>query len=148
MSRRSYYLGVVVIMIAIFVGALGLSWNHARELAAVHSGASADKEATPADWPHSEDSSMPRVPSKTMVSASTPTAVAQPVAMRQEQSVIRRPSALSEWREHSYLSALQAPILIEALHSGSTLEVSRAPSQLGHGEVASQTTSSVTGAMA
>jgi len=149
MSRRGYYLGVVVIMIAVFVGALGLSWNHARELAAVHSGASAGKEATPADWPHSEDPSMPRPPSKTIVSASTPaTPVAQPLAMRQEQSVIRQPSALSEWREHSYLSALQAPILIDALHSGSTLEVARAPSQLGQGEAASQTTSSVTGAMA
>jgi hypothetical protein len=43
MSRRGYYLGVVVIMIAVFVGALGLSWNHARELAAVHSGAPAGK---------------------------------------------------------------------------------------------------------
>ena len=31
MSRRGYYLGVAVIMIAVFVGALGLSWNHARE---------------------------------------------------------------------------------------------------------------------
>jgi type IV secretory pathway VirB10-like protein len=148
MSRRGYYLGVVVIMIAVFVGALGLSWNHVREVADSHSEGSAGKEATPADWPHSEDPSMLRPPSKAIVAASTPaTPVAQALAMRQEQSVIRQPSALSEWREHSYLSALQAPILIDALHSGSTLEVPRTPSQLGRGEAASQTTSSVTGAM-
>jgi type IV secretion system protein TrbI len=63
--------------------------------------------------------------------------------MRQEQSVIRQPSALSEWREHSYLSALQAPILIDALHSGSTLEVARTPSQLGQGAAPSNVTGSM-----
>ena len=148
MSRRGYYLGVAVIMIAVFVGALGLSWNHARESAAARSRRFAGKEATPADWPHSADPAMPSPPAKTNVSALTPATPAAQLAMQQQQPVIRQPSALSEWREHSYLSALQAPILIDALHSGSTLEVARAASQPGQGEAASQTTSSVMGVMA
>jgi type IV secretory pathway VirB10-like protein len=149
MSRRGYYLGVVVIMIAVFVGALGLSWNHARELAGPRSEGSAGKEATPADWPHSADPAMPNPPAKTTVSASAPARpTAQPLTMQQQQPMMRRPSALSEWRERSYLSALQAPILIDALHSGSTLEVARAISQPGQGEAAISPTSSTMGVTA
>jgi type IV secretory pathway VirB10-like protein len=130
MSRRGYYRGLAVIMIAAFVGVVGLSWNHAREAASARSEGSALREATPADWPHTEDPAMPRPPAKAIGLA--PTAVAppvQPLAMQQQRPMMQRPSALAEWRERSYLSALQAPILMEALHSGSTLEIARAEAQ-------------------
>ena len=149
MSRRGYYLGLAVIMIAAFVGVLGLSWNHAREVAAARSEGSTGKEATPADWPRSEDPAMPRPPAKTIASASTPAAAAaMPLTMHQQQPMMRRPSALAQWRERSYLNALQAPILMEALHSGSTLELARGATQpeLAAGTV--QTASSATGAAA
>lgn len=140
MSRRGYYLGLAVIMIAAFAGALGLSWNHAREAAAARSEGSTGKEATPADWPRSEDPAMPRPPAKTIASASISTRpAAQPITMQQQQPMMHRPSALAEWRERSYLSAL---------HTGSTLELARGATQpeLAAGTV--QTASSATGVAA
>jgi type IV secretory pathway VirB10-like protein len=149
MSRRGYYLGLAVIMIAAFVGVLGLSWNHAREVAAARSEGSTGKEATPADWPRSEDPAMPRPPAKTIASASIATRpAAQPLGMQQQQPMMRRPSALTEWRERSYLSALQAPILMDALHTGSTLELARAEAQPTQGEASIQTSSGAAGATA
>jgi len=149
MSRRGYYLGLAVIMIAAFVGVLGLSWNHAREAAAARSEGFAGREATPADWPHTEDPAMPRPPAKTMESASIPAKpAAQPLGMQQQQPMMRRPSALTEWRERSYLSALQAPILMNSLHTGSTLELARAEFQPAQGEAPIQTNSSATGGTA
>ena len=149
MSRRGYYLGLAVIMIAAFVGVLGLSWNHAREAAAARSESSAGREATPADWPHTEDPAMPRPPAKTIESVSIPAKpAAQPLGMQQQQPMMRRPSALTEWRERSYLSALQAPILMDALHTGSTLELTRAEAQPTQGEASIQTNSSAADATA
>jgi len=149
MSRRGYYLGLAVIMIAAFAGVLGLSWNHAREAAVARSEGSAGREATPADWPHTEDPAMRRPPAKAIASASMPAkSAAQPLGMQQQQPMMRRPSALAQWREHSYLSALQAPILMDSLHTGSTLELARAEPQPAQGEASIQTNSSVTGATA
>ncbi len=131
MSRRAYFTAIVVITAVAGVTTLTISWNHAREAAAVKTVSATAHEAAPADWPRADGAGMPSAPVKPAAPpAAAPRAALQPLTVPQQtQPSMRQPSALSEWRQHSYLGALQAPILIGALHAGNTLQVT--PRALG-----------------
>jgi type IV secretory pathway VirB10-like protein len=127
MSGRVFSATIATAMIGVFILTYALSRNRVEETPpAPHA---ATTEASGANWPSPESRIMASTPAAAP-SAQTPARTTTPVTelpaqQQMNQPAIRPPSPLTEWRQRSYLTALQAPITIGSAHSGDTLEVSR-----------------------